>query len=144
MESTSYTPNYVIPGDFTPQTMPDPANNKGMFAWDDAYKCYMQCDGVEWKPTSITANVTSYTGVTNAQGEWTVTFATPKLVVPHVNPQLYPTTDASITCRLIAVSINGFTVKVEQRSSLTVLTMSVLSFAVTNVNGANIRALVVD
>lgn len=136
--------SYVIPGDYIPATMPDPIANKGMFAWDDTYKCYMQSDGTIWKPTSITANVTSYTGTSDASGNWTVTFPVAKLTIPHVNPQLYPPTNSFMICRLTSVSLTGFTVKIETRTTLNVVGIDLLSSAATNLASQPIRALVVD
>lgn len=145
METSSYSRSYVIPGDYTTATMPDATLNKGMFCWnsDSPFNCYMESDGTVWKATSQ-ATTATYNGNTNASGDYTVTFPATKAQIPHVNPSLYPTNNAAMICRLTAVSTTGFTVKVEQRSSLNVLGIDLLSFAVTNVSGQPVRVLVVD
>jgi hypothetical protein len=142
MESSSFTPNYVIAGNYTAGTMPPVATNKGMFAWDTNFACYMQSDGTTWKPTC--AGVSTYTGNTNASGDYTVVFAIEKSGIPNVQPSLQPPNNAAMVCRLTAASTTGFTVKVEQRTSITVLAVDLLSFAVTNVNNQALKVLVID
>lgn len=84
-----------------------------------------------------------YKGVTNASGEFTVLFAEPYLVTPSAYPVQLPTSFSNRTVRITALSTTGFTVKVEQRSSVNLLGIDVLLSATTNVNSANVAVLVI-
>lgn len=83
-----------------------------------------------------------YTGVTDTNGEFSIVYNPPKQSVPYVAPVLNPTTDPNVIYRLTASDVNGFTVKVEQRTGITVLGLNVLSLAVTNTSGQQIQVLV--
>lgn len=90
-----------------------------------------------------------YMGATNASGDYVVTLQEP-LPAPFICPVLYPSTAAERSTRITTIAKNaqglvtGFTVRVEQRQSLTVLTLQVLSFGVQPVPGANVSVIVVD
>jgi hypothetical protein len=86
----------------------------------------------------------AYNGVTDAAGNYVVTYATPFVVKPNIIPTLTPPTDNGIDFRISAESNTGFTVNVFQRSGLTVLGITLLSFATTPVVGSNVRVMVVD
>lgn len=91
----------------------------------------------------ISRRIEIYTGTTNASGIYTVTFPTAFPAPPHVNPTLInPTTEQAF--RVTAVSTTGFTVHVFQRGGLTVLGLTLLALATTNVNGASLSVLVME
>ena len=133
----------IIQGNFTPSTMPDPATNARKLAYDTTYSCFMLSDGTQWRKPSYDV-WTDYSGSTNASGDYTVTYATPKTVIPFVAPVLSPNLDPNLLFRLSSSTVNGFTVKCEQRAMLTVLGINLLSFAVTNVNAQPIKVVVKD
>lgn len=85
-----------------------------------------------------------FQGTTDVNGNWTVVFPTPYSATPHINPVMYPVVDTQMMCLLTAASTTGFTVQVRTRSMLSVLSVDLLSFASTPVNGANVRAFVTN
>lgn len=94
-------------------------------------------------PQGPSLRIERYSGTTDASGNWTVVYPTPFTTVPQVQLQLSnPTTEYN--SRLITTSTTGFTCNVYQRTSLTVLSINLLSFATTVVPSANIRALVIE
>lgn len=90
-----------------------------------------------------------YMGTTNPSGDYTVTLPEP-MTAPFISPVLYPSTAPERHARLLSMTKNAggkvtaFTVRVEQRTALTVLTLQVLSFGVTPVSAANVAVIVVD
>lgn len=131
----------IIPGNFTPSTMPTP--QEGYYAWDTTYGCYMLACGGVWKKPNYDVT-TDYSGSTDVNGNYTVTYTTMKSTVPFVCAVLSPQTDASISYRLSSSTVNGFTIKAEQRASLNVLGVNLLSFAVTNAAAQPVRVFVKD
>lgn len=91
----------------------------------------------------ITRRIEVYAGVTNGSGDYSVTFPTAYPAAPFVTP-IANLLDASYSARVTAVSASGFTVRIEQRGSLSVLGLNVLSFAVNGASGAMARVLVVE
>lgn len=94
-------------------------------------------------PQGPSLRIERYSGTTDVSGNWTVVYPTAFTTVPQVQLQLSnPTTEYN--SRLITTSTTGFTCNVYQRTSLTVLSLSLLSFATTAVSSVNIRALVIE
>lgn len=94
-------------------------------------------------PQGPSLRIERYSGTTDVSGNWTVVYPTAFTTIPQVQLQLSnPTTEYN--SRLITTSTTGFTCNVYQRTSLTVLSLSLLSFATTVVPSANIRALVIE
>lgn len=89
----------------------------------------------------IVKRVETYTGVTNASGNFSVTYPTPFPVIPDVQPQLTAGTPSQVV-RIVANTINGFTVNVTNRASVTLLAVEVLLAATTPVVGAAVSVLV--
>ncbi len=83
----------------------------------------------------------TYTGATDSNGDYSVTFPRPYVGNPHIDVAL-PGADAQTGYRVVSLSPTGFTIRVERRSSLTVLSLQVLSFAVTAVAGQAISVMV--
>ena len=133
----------IIPGNYTPGTMPEVVSSKAFYAWDDTYKCFMLSNGTVWMKPSFDV-WTDFYGNTNASGDYAVTYATPKSKVPFVGISLDPNIDSSLLFRLATSTVNGFSIKCEARAMLTVLGINLLSFAVTNVNNQPIRVAVKD
>lgn len=103
------------------------------------------CSGVTGNDAQpVIPRMETYAGTSDGSGNWTVTFPTPFPSTPHINPVLFPTTDTETQCLLTSVSPSGFTCKVFVRNLLTVLGINLLSFAVSPVIGATIKAFVVS
>lgn len=95
------------------------------------------------KPAIPTAKRTeTYTGSTDANGLITVTYPTAFSVVPNVQPGPPPSSDMSWV--LVSSTVNGFSIRLVQRSVLTVLALQVLAGTVTSVVGSPARVLVVE
>lgn len=91
------------------------------------------------KPTL--RKVETFTGVTNASGNFTVTYSVPYTNVPDVQPQLAAGTPSQVA-RITSSTTTGFTVQVTNRASVTLLAVEVLLAATTPVVGAAINVLV--
>ncbi len=94
-------------------------------------------------PSGISMRIERYSGTTNASGLVTITYSTPFAAKPHVNPVIHLGGTTQIA-RIISSTTTGCTILVEQRASLTVLSLSVLSFAATPVVGAVVDILVIE
>lgn len=78
------------------------------------------------KPTIPTVRrLETFNGTTDASGNFTVTYSTPYPAVPDVQPQLTAGT-ASQVVRITSNTVNGFTVNVTNRASVTLLAIEVL------------------
>lgn len=91
--------------------------------------------------TSSVKRQETYSGVSDASGNYTVLFSTPFNVAPNIQTQVVNGTH-NISLRVSSVSTTGFTVSVGTRASLAVLGLSVLSFDVTVASGVSIDVLV--
>lgn len=86
-----------------------------------------------------------YVGITNASGEYTVTYSTSYGSVPNVQPVIRNQSNDKQFCMLTSSTTSGFTVKVVQRNSLNVVGIGiVLLETVTNVNGSSIDVIVTE
>lgn len=83
----------------------------------------------------------TFLGVTNASGNYTVTYTTPYSSVPDVQPQLQAGTPSQVV-RITSSTTTGFTVQVTNRASVTLLAVEVLLAATTPVTGASVSVLV--
>lgn len=83
----------------------------------------------------------TYSGVTNASGNYSVTYSTPFSVIPDVQPQLTSGTPSQVV-RIVSNTVSGFTVNVTNRASVTLLAVEVLLAATTPVAGAPVSVLV--
>lgn len=133
-----------IDGPFLFANLPPAAQCRELLAYVSDFQggCYMSSNGTEWKPV-INRWVELYAGVTDGSGNYTVTYAMPFSVEPHVNPVTYPPADSDTRVRLTASSVNGFTVKTEKNAALSVLSLTVLGFGSTPVTGVPVRIAVV-
>jgi len=90
----------------------------------------------------ISKRIEAYTGITDANGLYTITYATPFLVVPNAQPE--PPAVANYTWVKVTSTTTGFSLRMIQRASLTVLGLELLAAQFTNVVGAAARVLVVE
>lgn len=103
---------------------------------------YDNTTGILNIPTaSNTKRIETYSGITDASGNYTVTYTTAFSVVPDVQPQLQAGT-ASQVVRITSSTTTGFTVNVTNRASVTLLSVEVLLAATTPVSGASVSILV--
>ena len=86
--------------------------------------------------------VETFLGTTNASGDLVITFANTYSTAPDVQAQIFPSTTANQFVRITAISTTGCTIRVEQRSAVTLLAVEVLLAAVTAVNGASVSVQV--
>ncbi len=105
---------------------------------------FMVCDGVNWTPAPGIPRIETYNGTTNASGDFTVTYAVPFTVIPHVNPVTYPPADSTTRVRITAASTTGFTVKTERNAGVSLLGIDVLLLGTSNVASVPVRILVVE
>lgn len=90
--------------------------------------------------------IETFTGVTNASGDYTVTYSPTYSgsVSPNVSPQMFPSNNVNMIIRITAATVTGFTVRVEQKSALNVLGIDVVTFNSTPVVGANVKVTVME
>lgn len=86
--------------------------------------------------------IETYTGTTDANGLITVTYSRPFLSVPNVQPEPVPSSD--MVWVKVSSTINGFSIRLVQRSVVTVLSIQVLAGTVTNVVGSAAQVLVME
>ena len=95
------------------------------------------------KPTIPTVKrIEAYTGTTDASGLLTVTYPVAFSAIPNVQPE--PPSVANYTWIKVSSTTTGFSLRLIQRASLTVLGLELLAATFTNVAGASGRVLVVE
>lgn len=82
-----------------------------------------------------------YTGVTDANGLYTVVYPTAFPTVPYIQPE--PLTLANQTWVKVTSTTTGFSLRLVQRNAVTLLATEVLLAGTTNVAGAAARVVVV-
>lgn len=91
--------------------------------------------------TSSVKRQETYSGVTDASGNYTVVFPTPFSVAPNIQTQIVNGSHNN-SLRVVSISTTGFTVAVGVRAALTVLGLAVLGFDVTATSGVAVDVLV--
>lgn len=131
----------VLSGTYTLAGLPPAASYALNFAWvtDQGAPRLYYSDGTNWWQAN--KRTETYSGTTDASGNWTVVFPIAFPSTPNIQPVLVNPSNAAVFT-LTASSASGFTVNVGIRASLTVLGISLLSFAVTPVSGQAVNALV--
>lgn len=89
----------------------------------------------------LAKRIETYAGVTDANGLYTVTYPTAFPSVPSVQPQ--PPTAPNQVWVVVSSTANGFSLRLTQRASVTLLSIEVLLAATTNVVAAPAQVLVV-
>lgn len=89
----------------------------------------------------VAKRIETYAGVTDANGLYTVTYPTAFPSVPSVQPQ--PPTAPNQVWVVVSSTANGFSLRLTQRASVTLLSIEVLLAATTNVVAAPAQVLVV-
>lgn len=85
----------------------------------------------------------TYFGNTNGSGDYSVAYPSAFAEVPCVLPSLISSANSQ-TWRLSSSTVDGFTVRVEQRSLVTVLGVDVVGFTTTPVSGASLNVTVLE
>lgn len=101
---------------------------------------YVRGDGV-LATLPIDKRIETFTGNTDANGLITVTYSPAYPSVPSVQPGPPPSSDMSWV--LVSSTTTGFSIRLVQRSVLTVLAVQVLAGTVTNVTSSPAQVLVV-
>lgn len=98
-------------------------------------------------PTPPTAKrQETYSGTTNASGNYTVTFSVAYAVAPNIQASISNQSNVQYQIRVSAVSTTGFTINVNQRNTafLSLLGLDILTAGVTNISGAVVDVLVTE
>lgn len=88
-------------------------------------------------PAGPTRRIETYSGTTNGSGDYAVTFGVAYPSAPAVAVEIKNPTTNRQTYRITSITTTGFTVRVEERASATVLGIDLLGLTVTPVSGAN-------
>jgi hypothetical protein len=84
----------------------------------------------------------SYSGTTNASGEYTITFPAAYSVPPSVSPELPNNTNPNRVINVLSVSTTSCTVRVTQKNSVNLLSTDLLLAANVAVNAAAVDVIV--
>jgi hypothetical protein len=135
----------ILDGSFTYAGLPPASENAQHLAWvsDVMGGCYMASNGTTWEAI-INRRVELYAGVTDASGNYTVTYAKPFPVGSQIQPVGYPPIDADTRVRVISESTTGFTIRSEKNVGLVVLGITLLGFGTNPVPGVQVRVIAVS
>jgi hypothetical protein len=86
--------------------------------------------------------IVKFIGTTNASGNYTATFSPTFSVPPNIQANIVNQASTNQFIKITSIDVNGFTVNVFQRGSVTLLGVEVLLAATTNVSGATVHVLV--
>lgn len=93
-------------------------------------------------PSGISKRIETYTGTTSAAGQIVVTYPTAFSQVPNVQPP--PTALASQVWTLLSSTTTGFTLQLNQRNTVTLLSVEVLLGATVPVVGSAAQIIVIE
>lgn len=93
-------------------------------------------------PSGVSKRLEQYIGTTDANGLYTVIYPTPFSARPSIQPE--PPLVANQVWVVVSSSSTGFSLRLTQRSSVTLLGLEVLLAATTNVSAAPARVQVVE
>lgn len=90
--------------------------------------------------------VETYTGTTDASGNYTITFSTVYSVAPNIQASIRNQSNIQQQIRVSSISTTGFTINVSQRNTLLsgLLGVEILLATTSNVNGASVDILVTE
>lgn len=94
-------------------------------------------------PEGPSRRIETYFGTTDGSGDYSITYSPAFAEIPCVLPDLIATANSQ-TWRISSSTVNGFTVRVEQRSQVTVLGVQVVGFTTTPVVGAELNVTVME
>lgn len=93
-------------------------------------------------PTGVTKRIELYSGSTDANGLYTVSYPVAFAAIPSVQPE--PPSNNNQVWVKVSSSTTGFSLRLVQRASANVLGIDLLVAAVTNVAGAAVRVQVIE
>lgn len=93
-------------------------------------------------PSGISKRLESYIGTTDTNGLFTITYPVAFSAIPNVQPE--PPSVANYTWVKVSSTTTGFSLRLIQRASLTVLGLELLAATFTNVPSVASKALVVE
>lgn len=93
-------------------------------------------------PSGISKRIEAYTGTTDANGLYAVTYPVAFSAIPNVQPE--PPSVANYTWIKVSSTTTGFSLRLIQRASLTVLGLEVLAATFANVPAVTARVLVIE
>lgn len=93
--------------------------------------------------SGISKRIEAYTGSTDASGNISFTWAA-FTITPHVNPVQFPTVNDNDFVKIVSRSTTGCTIKVQNRTTTTLLGILILTAAIVPVVGASVGVLVVE
>lgn len=121
-------------GDFLPGNMPGPKGDKGD-AGVNGTNGTNGTNGIDGK------RIDTYSGTTDANGLFTVTYTTAFPSVPTIQPGPYASNNH--VWQKVSSTTTGFSLRLVQRASVNLLSTDLLLSAVTNVSGASVKATVI-
>jgi hypothetical protein len=135
----------VLPGNYTTAAMPSAGINYHALVWvtdRPGGAGFMLSDGSGWVSTD--KRVETYSGTTDASGNFSVAYVPAFAITPNVQPVAYPPADSTTRTRVTSTDQNGFTIKTERNATVTILAIDVLSIGTANVPGVPVRVMVVE
>lgn len=97
----------------------------------------------EQGPEGPSRRIETYFGITDESGDYSVSYEPIFADIPCVLPDLI-TNSNSQTWRISSSTVDGFTVRVEERSQTTVLGIQVVGYTTTPVTGASLNVTVME
>jgi hypothetical protein len=95
-------------------------------------------------PTGASKPQQTYSGTTDVNGNYAVTFGSAYSVAPNIQANIVNQANANQFIQIVSVSTTGFTVNAYSRGILTILGIDVLGGTVSNVNGAAVDVLITE
>lgn len=96
---------------------------------------------MSWEYGNPMRRIETYMGITNSNGEFAITYASPFHVTPDIQPQTQAG-NANQAFLIVSTTATGFTVKLVQRDSANISSSDVLLASFTPVASASISVLV--
>lgn len=131
--------NVATSGDYN-----DLTNKPVIYSFTGTSNQYTKGDGT-YGTLTATKRQETYSGTTNASGNYTITFGTAFSTAPNIQASI---TNQGVNTnqfiKVVSVSTTGFTINVFQRSAVTLLGIEVLLAATTNVPSIPVDVLVTE
>lgn len=92
----------------------------------------------------MTKRMQVFNGTTDANGEFSGTYSPAFTQIPHIAAEIVNQSTPNYLLRVSSSTVNGFTVKAETKSALTILALDVVSFNATNQSGLSVSVAVIE
>lgn len=100
-------------------------------------------NGQQGDVTIVIKRVETFMGITDLNGDYSVTYDTAYLTTPDIQPQMQSGTP-SRSIRIKSSTNTGFTVNVTEQTATTIMDREVISSSATPVSGASVSVLVTE